>query len=164
MSARLAGLLALVLAAAGCRTAARQGVVPAAAASAAGVPEWEPVTRHLVDSAGARLAALELQRLALEGAGAGPTEQAQTVRRQIAVLERQLAEVPRPEAAARLAASQVLRALDAREAGLLVERRQLLVTYTAANHRVEQVDAEARALARRRAELEAIIQVARAER
>jgi hypothetical protein len=80
---------------------------------------------------------------------------------QIAALEQQLAEVPQPEVAARLVASAVLKALDAREAGLLVRRRQLLVTYTAESPTVQQVDREARALTQRRAELQALAELAR---
>lgn len=162
---RFAPVLLTVLAlAAACRSSrVAPGVVVQEALPRSGTTapaEWDAATRLLLDSAGARLATLELQRIAMYGAGTADTPSGRMVADQIAALERQLADVPRLEAArrlvARLVARRVIAALDAREAGLRVARAQLLVQFTGASTRVRDLDTEARHLAERRIELTAL--------
>ena len=151
-------LAVVILLAAACHGPRPAG--PPSTATAA----WDPVTRLLVDSAGARMATLELRRLALRSAGVVRTEPALTVAGEIDALTRQLSEIPHADVASRLVGRQVLSALDAREAGLILERQRLLVHYTAASVPVQQLDMEAQALAQRRAELQATLVSSRGTR
>ena len=116
---------------------------------------WEAGSHHVIDSVAARMAELELQRLALRAAVTDGSIEAQRVVAEITSLERLLAEEQPSAAASRMVADRVLDALDARHAGLLVERTRLLVLFTPGSAPMQQLEREMQALAERRSEVQA---------
>lgn len=143
-------IAALVLA------AACAGRAPRAAHDAA-YDAPRAVARATVDTIATRLAELELRRVALEASGLAESPHFAQVDRQLAALRELLGEslraLPDRAPAERAVARRLLAALDARQAGLAVQRRQMLATYTEESPFVRQAVAEERALERRRAAL-----------
>lgn len=133
----------------------------AARAPSAATASWDDATRLVVDSAAGRLAELELRRAALGASVTAAHPEARLVAERIAAVEAQLAALPHPDAARARATARVLAALDARAAGLAVERGQQRVTYRPDSPQLQRLDAEARLLAARRSELAAVPRAAR---
>jgi hypothetical protein len=115
------------------------------------------VVRATVDTIATHLAELELRRLAVEGAGMVGTPERRELELRIAALREELRELPDAAPAARAVDRHVLDALDARQAGLAVRRRELLVRYTPEHPLVRQAEGEALAVERRRAEMRAAL-------
>lgn len=111
---------AVALPLAGCHTA--RGSAPAPTGAVADAASWDAPTRLLVDSAGARLAVLELRRVALRTLYSDRAPAMRAVHRQITALEHQLAAVPASETARARALSAVLTAFAQRDAGLQIAR------------------------------------------
>lgn len=128
------------------------GTVPATAGPGAS----DIRARFLIDSAAARLAALELRRLALRARYEDWAPPVQAVKEQIERIERQLADLPGREAAWEHALERVLAGFDQREAGLKLERDSLLVSWAPDSPPVKRVDAEMRYLAERREEVQVL--------
>jgi hypothetical protein len=120
------------------------------------------LVRATVDTIAAHFVALEVQRLSAEAAGMAednPLRRGLELR--VGALRDQIRELPDPAPAERVVLRHLLDALDARQASLAVRRRQLSVSLSPDNPIVQQAEAEARVVERRRAELRATLGEAR---
>ena len=114
------------------------------------------VAAALTDTLGARLAELEVRRVELTLSGRASTH-ADVVHteRTLTALQALIAELPDPAAARKVIHRQILEAIDARLAGLIVERRVLAAAgeLSPGHYRLRQLATAQEAFERRSAEL-----------
>ena len=109
----------------------------------------------LLDTLAARIAQLELQRVGHTAAMDAHHPDVTAIEKALAALRAQIDELPDPRAARTFVALQSLRAVEARLAGLVVQRRVTLATgrLPAEHPDIKHMIAADAILARRRAEL-----------
>lgn len=116
------------------------------------------LTQAIQDTIAARLAALEIQRAELVGTGRSPQHpELVAVDRQLTALRTQLSELPNARAARATVNLHVLRAIEARLAGLAVDHRLRELTLPANHPDLQATVATEAALQRRRSELQALL-------
>lgn len=108
-----------------------------------------------VDTIAARLADLELTRIALSAGSEARAVSSRDINTQIASLHERLHELPDHTSAERVVAERLLLAFDARESSLASQLRQLRLVYTDEHPVVRRAVEEERLLTQRRSELRA---------
>lgn len=106
-----------------------------------------------VDTIAARLADLELQRIAIEAGNATDAVSTMSVDRQIGTLQEHVRELPNHGFVEHAVTERVLLALDAHESGVAARIRALRQVYTDDYPTVRQAVVEKKLLAQRRGEL-----------
>ena len=130
-----------------------QGTAPTVPSRATAASD-DRLAAAIRDTIAARLAALELLRPTLHATGKAATHpDLVNADRQVALLRQQLRTLPEPAAAEAYANAVILRAVEARLAGLAVERVLLAAERGAAYPDVQAMAAEEAQLQQRRTEL-----------